>query len=351
MKIIIGGDFCPESRAEKLLLNKTDIFQPEYRDIWEKHDFRVLNLEGPITSSNSKIKKDGRHIKFHPDIINGINKMNVQVFSLANNHMMDFGIEGISDTIDTLNKNKIIHIGSHSNKFTIIEKDDIKVAILSFSNNEFSLLSDFSGVGVYGINLIDILSTITQAKKQTQNVIVLLHTGLSGYPYPFPNQRELCKFIIDSGANAVLCQHSHTIGAYEYYKNGFISYGQGSFVFDLNRVNSTWNKGYSVIFNYGKDSFSVEILPHKQFDESTQVRLLYGEEKKEFQDEISQYNYVLQNASLLKKEWHSYIKSKRDPLFNQLFLPKNRIIRRLFRNKNLSVFIPNRIKLIILNIL
>lgn len=103
MKIMISGDFCPENRAAELLSNGNQIFSDDYKKIWDSSDFRIVNLEGPITNSNSKIEKVGRHIKFNSSIMNGIDKMGVTHFSLANNHILDYGEQGLNDTIANLN--------------------------------------------------------------------------------------------------------------------------------------------------------------------------------------------------------------------------------------------------------
>src|SRR5690606_31179430 len=98
-------------------------------------------------------------------------------------------------------------------------------------------------------DIIDLIKTINEVKRITDNIVVILHTGLSEFPFASPNQRKICHFLVESGARAVLCQHSHIIGAYEHYKSGFISYGQGSFVFG-NKTNTFWNNGYSVELHF-----------------------------------------------------------------------------------------------------
>lgn len=349
MKILIGGDFCPENRAEQQLIKGENLLDEAYENIWSKPDYRVLNLEGPITNTDEKILKVGRHIKFSPDIEMGLQKMNIDVLSLANNHIMDFGNMGYRETISTLDKIGIDYIGCSSKKYTILEKANVKVALLSFSNKEFSLIADFQGEGAYPIDLIDILQTIELVKKETTNIIILLHTGLSKFPYPSPEQKKLCRFLIEQGATSVLCQHSHTIGAFEYYKDGFISYGQGSFVFDLIRRDSTWNKGYSILFNFNQKNTNVEVIPHKQFDDYPLVRSLTKNETKLFTDEIHEYNTVLQNENLLNEKWIKYLETNKKYYYNQFFLPKSRVIRKILNKISFDRFVNTVLKLLFLN--
>lgn len=349
MKIFVGGDFCPENNAESKLINGDNILHEDFQVVWNDCDFRILNLEGPITDSKTKILKVGRHIKFHPSIINGLTRMGVDYFSLSNNHIMDYGKSGIVDTIKLFDDNGIGHFGSHHNKYALLEKDNQKVAIVSFTNKEFSLANDFDGYGVYGIDIIDILETFQEIKAITSNIIVLLHTGLSKFPFPSPNQRKICKFLIKNGAKAVLCQHSHIVGAYEILDEKLICYGQGSFVFDLNRKNSTWNKGYSIILDFDDNDIKYSIIPHKQFDDVDMVRLLNEEELKDFLSELDQMNCILNSDKELSEAWMKYIDKNEKQYFNQYFLPKNRILKKVLNKVDFSKIIHSNIQTIMLN--
>lgn len=349
MRILIGGDFCPENRAEKLLSNGGQIFSAEYFKTWMACDFRIVNLEGPITSSTSKIDKVGRHIKFDPSIMHGIEKMGVTHFSLANNHIMDYRESGIKDTISCLKNSNIEYFGCHEQKTTTLEKNDIKVVMLSFSNKEFSLMEDNNGIGACSMDLISMLQQIEAAKKLTSHIIVILHTGLSMYPLPSPEQRKLCKFLIDTGVAAVLCQHSHIMGAYENYKDGFISYGQGSFVFELNRKDTVWNQGYSIMLQIENDKRTVSIVPHKQFDETLNIRNLDQSEIDQFDISMQKLNIVLKDEKLFKQEWENYLDQVEKYYFNQMFLPKNRIFRKFINIINFKSLVSNNKKSLILN--
>lgn len=349
MKILIGGDFCPENRAEILLSKGEQIFSIKYRSIWDSADFRIVNLEGPITGSGLKIDKVGRHIRFNPDIMKGIKAMNVTHFSLANNHIMDYGTQGITDTIQYLNQSKVNYFGCHEQAISLLEKNNLQVGVLSFSNKEFSLLENNQGIGACSMDLITMLQKIEAVRKVTSHIIVILHTGLSKYPLPSPEQRRLCRFLIDNGASAVLCQHSHIMGAYESYNNGFISYGQGSFVFELNRKNTLWNKGYSVEFNFENNKQLVNIIPHRQFDDELNIRTLSEAENQEFDELMLKLNQILTDDVLFEKAWQDYLMKVEKYYFNQFFLSGNRIIRKIINLINFKFFLSKNKKNIILN--
>src|SRR5690606_7861419 len=349
MELLIGGDFCPENRAEKQLIAGHGILDDEYRDVWSSVDYRILNLEGPITRSSKKISKVGRHISFDPKIVNGIRNMNIDFFSLANNHVMDYGLQGFSDTLDSLDSIGVGYLGCSANKYIVLEKHHIRVAVLSFTNNEFSVNEDFAGIGPYGMDLIDMVKTLVDARINSQYAIVILHTGLFKYPYPSPRQREICKFLIDNGASAVLCQHSHTIGGVEHYNNGFISYGQGSFVFDLIRKNSIWNWGYVLKFRFDRTGMNAEIIPHIQFDDTLGVRNLSFKEQEHFEGKLVEFRDVLDHPDRFRSEWENFLAKHEKYYFNQFFLPQSRILKKILNHFDFVKILSTSLKLTLLN--
>ena len=73
-----------------------------------------------------------------------------------------------------------------------------------------------------------------------------MHGGNEGYPYPSPRLMDTCRFLVEQGANAVICQHSHCVGCYEEYRGGHIVYGQGNLIFDASIPPPGWNEGVLV---------------------------------------------------------------------------------------------------------
>ncbi|PWH86411.1 CapA family protein [Brumimicrobium oceani] len=345
IEINIAGDFCIENRVIKSLSHDKIIFSKDFSKFWNDADFRIVNLESPITDSKSKILKSGRHIKAPTTVEKGLKKLNIDYFSLANNHIMDYGIKGLLDTIEIIEKSDSDFFGVVKEKefydFKIIEKGNIKVGIASFSNNEFSTFEDFNNSGALPMDLIYIFELIQKYKKEVHHIVILLHTGLSGNPLPSPNQLRLCRHLINIGASAVLCQHSHIIGAYEKYNNGFISYGQGSLAFDLNRTNTSWNEGYIVKFKFDKNKMDTEVKGLKQFDGDNQIRLLKENEKIIFDGKLKKVNEILKNENDFHYEWQKFVKLKESYYLREMFFFNNKIIRRIFRRQNFSFLYKN----------
>lgn len=205
-----------------------------------------------------------------------------------------------------------------------------------------------NGIGACSMDLINMLQKIEEAKQITKHIIVILHTGLSMQPLPSPEQRKLCRFLIDNDVAAILCQHSHIMGAYEYYKDGFISYGQGSFIFGSN-IDSFWNKGYSVFFDIINNHMKIAVIPHKQFDDTINIRTLTQQEYEDFNTSIEKENSILKNDLLFKAAWNKYLNEVEKYYLNQLFLPKNRAMRKLLNLISFKKLLPKNKKILILN--
>src|SRR4030066_1023240 len=97
--IIIGGDTVPtKSNEENLVNGQTRMVFNQVMDTFLSADIVVVNLECPLTNSEKYINKAGPCLKAKPETINGLVDAGIDIFSLANNHIMDFGPEGLDET-------------------------------------------------------------------------------------------------------------------------------------------------------------------------------------------------------------------------------------------------------------
>ena len=210
-KIIILGDLFPKTVKEIPSI-------PEC-------DFCVANLECAIINNGKAISKDGPSLCVAENKIEILKKLGVNLVGLANNHSMDFGKDGIENTIKILKENNIAFAGCNlgDNSF-IKDLNNIKVGFYFVSEHQYNI----------GVNTFDesrCLNEIKELKSKSDFVIVLFHGGKEYYKYPTPLQQLNCHKFIDSGADYVVCQHSHCVGCEETYKGAEIIYGQGNFIF------------------------------------------------------------------------------------------------------------------------
>src|SRR5690606_32783093 len=114
-QVLITGDFAPARRLERLILSGAgrDIygnFYPHLKD----NDLTITNLECPLTNSGNKIPKVGPNLKAHPQCVSALIDGNFNLVTLANNHILDFGMGGLRSTIEVCQANNINFVGAGS---------------------------------------------------------------------------------------------------------------------------------------------------------------------------------------------------------------------------------------------
>lgn len=238
MSILIGADIVPtKSNIEQF--NKGDaafLVGSELLKILNDADYRIFNLEVPLTDVCSPIDKCGPNLIVPTSTINGYKSIGVDFVTLANNHIMDQGEQGLLSTCDLLRKNNIAYCGVGDNLNLakvpyVFEISGKKIGIYACAEHEFSIATENS-VGANPFDPLESFDHVSSLKQEVDYVIVLYHGGKEHYRYPSPNLQRVCRKFVKSGADLVVCQHSHCIGCEEKYLDGTIVYGQGNFLFD-----------------------------------------------------------------------------------------------------------------------
>ena len=239
MRLIIGGDLLPQAINEEAFAKSEISFlvSPELASLCSSADLFFCNLEGPLTKEKVPIGKSGPALKTLPETAKGIHALGISCVGLANNHSMDYGPAGLASTQQALNDAGISSVGagadlSDARKPFLFSKDGICVGVYACAEHEFSIAeADRPGANPYDEN--QTIEDIKALKAKTDYVVVLYHGGKEYYRYPAPYLQARCRAMATAGANLVLCQHSHCIGAKETYAGAEILYGQGNFL--LNR--------------------------------------------------------------------------------------------------------------------
>ena len=343
IKLLFCGDLAPIGKNEKLMIEGTDLFNDIISDIKDA-DVSFVNLEAPITMNNRKILKNGPCLKSNPKTIESIKKSGLNLIGLANNHIMDYGEEGLNDTLYSCKIANIDTVGAGENltasqKVYYKKLNNVTIAIIAIAEHEFSIAEE-KKAGSAPLDMIENYNQIKEAKENADIVIVTLHGGNEYFQYPRPGLRKVCKHFIDLGVDAVICHHIHTVGAYEVYKDKFISYGLGNFLFDSTDNKVNWDKGYMVKLSIDiqlKTKIEYEIIPYSQQISNPGIKKLENNEKKSFLQELDNINKILQNNELWLKEWDMWCKEKSKSYIVNNYLPfKFRGIGLITRNINLS---------------
>mgnify|MGYP000935940457 CR=1 FL=1 len=258
LKIVAVGDILLGRGVQSRLKNANkDYIYPflETAHILKQGDVVFANLEEAITSrthSLTDIKNGGKYVLKNPvDSINGLKYAGFNLFSLANNHILDYYEEGLFDTIKILEENDIKYSGAGKNledakKPAILEKKGYKIGLLSYTDFaevtykgnpplKFIAGENKAGVVKRPINFDDFIkSDIENLRKEVDILMVSLHWGNEESFEIWDSQVEFAHNLIDNGVDVILGHHPHQFQGIEIYKGKPIFYSLGNFIFDQN---------------------------------------------------------------------------------------------------------------------
>ncbi|MCD6184582.1 MAG: CapA family protein [Deltaproteobacteria bacterium] len=339
---LIGGDVCPIRRNQQYFISgDTSALFNDTLDLFQSVDLSIVNLECPLIDEASPKEKAGPIIGGDSRSIYVLKKAGINVLNLANNHILDHGSEGLQNTISLCKKTGLSFVGAgkdidEASQVLIFKIGDFKIGILGYAEQECSIASTTSA-GANPLSLMDYVRKIKYCKKELDYIIVLLHAGKEYYPYPPPELQKICRFIIEEGANAVICQHSHCAGAYENYGGGHIVYGQGNLIFDAYpRIDDVWCQGYLIKLVIDGDRKSeMELIPYIQSDNEIGVRKMSDKNALLFLNDLKNLSEQIQDNEFIENEWASFCKRFQYDYFS-IFRGHNRLFRFLNRKFHFS---------------
>jgi len=216
-------------------------------------DIKIINLETAITTSDDYWQQKEIHYRMHPKNIRVLTKANINVCVLGNNHILDWGFDGLRDTLNVLEKNHLLTTGAGLNIETAA-----KPAIVNTSKGRllvFSYASTSAGTPTSwkvtedkpGVNLLEKLNHKTATKigrninsfyQDGDRVVVSIHWG-ANFGYDIPNdQQAFARHLIDTGLVDLIHGHSsHHPKGIEVYNKRLILYGCGDLINDYEGIN------------------------------------------------------------------------------------------------------------------
>src|SRR5699024_4783645 len=265
MELIVGGDLVP-TKVNIDSFNKGDVkslLGSELKNIWESSDMRIFNLEVPLTDQEDPIDKQGPNLIAPTSTVRGIKELNPTLITLANNHILDHGAQGLYSTLQLLTQNDISSIVAGENIYEaakpyIINKYGYRIGVYTCAEHEFTIATE-NTPGANPFDPLESLDHIQELKSKCDFVLVLYHGGKEHYRYPSPYLQKVCRKIVEKGADLVVCQHSHCVGSFEEYKDSTIVYGQGNFIFNKHD-NEFWNNGLLIKISFDKQ-IKVDYIP------------------------------------------------------------------------------------------
>jgi poly-gamma-glutamate synthesis protein (capsule biosynthesis protein) len=239
LKVIAVGDMMLDGTARPVLQEHGyDYPFAEVRRFFNGAHIVIGNLEGPLTT-RGKAEQDKTYVfRSPPDKVGqALRNAGFTAVSLANNHTLDFGADGLAQTIEALEAVGIAHIGAGPNlkdarKPVFVETAGTRVALLAYSLTlPEHFYAEANKPGTAFGHEAHVRADVTAARKQADIVLVSFHWGQEGKTTLREYQTRLGHVAIDSGAAAVFGHHPHILQGIERYKDGVILYSLGNFTF------------------------------------------------------------------------------------------------------------------------
>lgn len=282
--VLLGNAVCSKYNSGGLSAILSDDLIQAGRDA----DIMMVNEEFPFSTRGAAIEDKQYTFRTDPSYISIFGELGVDIVSLANNHILDYGTDPLLDSITTLDAAGIAHVGAgatiaDAKELSVIEKNGTNFGFLSASrvwpDTSWSASSTKPGVfGTYDASAL--LTEIETAKEQCDYLVVYVHWGIEYQEYPQDYQRTLAKSYIEAGADAVIGAHSHCLQGIEFFDGKPVFYSLGNYIFGMNT-----DKAACVEIVCGSDgSVSYRLLPAKSYGAYT-----YGVDGDEAQ---SIYDYM-----------------------------------------------------------
>ena len=198
--------------------NGAEYFFKNVKSLFEADDLTLVNFEGVLTDSTD-IQEKEYNIKGEKEYKNVLTAGSVEAVSFGNNHRIDYGQQGVDDTVAAFNDVNVVY--AYDENLGIYETENgIKIGIVSVNE-----VYDEKQVEVYLENGIALL------KESTDLVLACCHWGEETHHYPEAYQEELGRKCIDWGADLVVGCHPHVLQGIDYYNGKYILYSLGNFCF------------------------------------------------------------------------------------------------------------------------
>lgn len=242
--LAFAGDVHFTGRTARLLKDPATAFGP-VTSVLKSADFTAVNLETAVTSRGTPQPKT-YHFRTTPKAFTALRDAGIDLVTMANNHVLDYGQAGLADTLAAAKAARFPYVGIGANAAAawapyVTTINGVKIAIIGVSQVAElapSWVATRSRPGeANAINLPRTLSAVRAARKLAPVVIVFMHWGTEGQACPDPGQLSLAPKLAAAGASIIIGAHAHMLQASGWLGHTFVAYGMGNFLW--------WEHSYS----------------------------------------------------------------------------------------------------------
>jgi poly-gamma-glutamate capsule biosynthesis protein CapA/YwtB (metallophosphatase superfamily) len=242
--LAFAGDVNFAGRTARLLSDPATAFGP-ITTVLKSADFAAVNLETAVTSRGTPQPKTF-HFRAAPAAFTALRDAGIDLVTMANNHVLDYGRVGLADTLAAARAARFPYVGIGTSAaaawapyLTTIK--GVRIAVIGVSQVAELASSWVATPSRPGeANAIDLrrtLAAVRSARRQASVVIVFMHWGTEGQACPDQNQLSLAHRLAAAGASIIIGAHAHMLQGSGWLGHTFVAYGMGNFLW--------WERSYS----------------------------------------------------------------------------------------------------------
>lgn len=230
--LLFGGDVDLDGLPYDQLEHDGQLLSglPDYR----KADIAMVSLQDPLTRPATSLEEEFLD-RERPDAINLLKEGGVDLVNLTGDNALAFGEQGLTETLDTLDRHGIFRVGAgrserEARRPEIVDVKGQRIAYLSY-DRDFTLAADDALSGVNAVAMQDIIADIQAIRDEVDWLVVNYRWSTEPPATPAESQTNLAQLAIDQGADLVVGQHPSQLQGAEIYKGRPIAYSLGDFVY------------------------------------------------------------------------------------------------------------------------
>ncbi|GAB3742549.1 CapA family protein [Nocardiopsis nanhaiensis] len=241
--VAFGGDVMFEGMLLPLLDDPATALDP-ISDELSAADLSMVNLETAVTEGGTPVPDKEFVFRAPSSALEALDAAGVDVATVANNHGMDFGEEGLLDTLDNADASPVALVGAgrdidEAYAPHVAEVNGQTVAMFGATDvldehliPEWTAAEDKPGLASTKYDMKEqMLEAVSEAADEYDNVVTYLHWGLEGAHCPLPHAPELADELIEAGSTAVVGGHAHVLSPGGFQGEAYVHYGLSNFVF------------------------------------------------------------------------------------------------------------------------
>ena len=257
-----AGDVMTGGRALKVQ-KKEGLDYPfrSVRPLLKRSPIVLANLEGPF-AQRALLQPRYYSYQVNPQLAQALAEAGVTIMTLANNHLLDCGREGVLETLQAAKEAKIATIGAGVNQEEahlpfIRQVGPWRIGFLGYYwNRRTAATAELPGSAMDTEE--DLARDIRQLKTLADRIVVTFHWGVPYERMPAETDQHKAHYAIDCGADIVIGHHPHVIQRFEIYRNRPIFYSLGNFAFGSGNSRA---EGLFVSVSFEADGIECLVIP------------------------------------------------------------------------------------------